>query len=213
MTPLFYKNFVINGIVILLLISCSSTSIDKRYNKKVKENEEKRDNSVRFSSINDPEFDEKPVEEILVDQANFAKKYSARDTKKTNLSDREKILSEIVRYINIPYQYGGETQQGIDCSAFTKNVFKNSLNFDLPRTANKQFDTGTELNSYDDLTFGDLVFFDTTKNSFPGHVGIYLGDQLFAHSSFSRGVTVSSMNNQYYVQRYIGARRVIKISY
>jgi len=55
------------------------------------------------------------------------------------------------------------------------------------------------------------VFFNTTKNSFPGHVGIFLGENLFAHASFSNGVTVSSLQSSYFKTRYVGARRAVKI--
>ncbi|MEN8191257.1 MAG: C40 family peptidase [Bacteroidota bacterium] len=207
------RNYLIIIIIIPLLIACSSTSVHKRYNNKPKVKEEKVDNSVRFSSSNDPEFDEEPVEEIQVDQKKFVNEHKISKDKNVSLSDREKILSEVVKYINTPYQYGGANQKGIDCSAFTQNVFMNSIDFSLPRTASEQFNFGSEINSRSNLIFGDLVFFNTTKNSFPGHVGIYLGDELFAHSSSSRGVTISSMSNQYFQQRYVGGRRPLKISY
>ena len=60
----------------------------------------------------------------------------------------------------------------------------------------------------EDLQFGDLVFFDTRINVKPGHVGIYLGDNLFAHASSKKGVTISSLNHSYYQSRFMGGRRV-----
>jgi len=34
---------------------------------------------------------------------------------------------EIIKYIDTPYKYGGNTQDGIDCSAFTQSVFDKTL--------------------------------------------------------------------------------------
>ena len=61
-----------------------------------------------------------------------------------------------------------------------------------------------------ELKFGDLVFFDTRRTVKPGHVGIYLGDNLFAHASSSKGVTISSITSSYYSGRYMGGRRISK---
>jgi cell wall-associated NlpC family hydrolase len=59
----------------------------------------------------------------------------------------------------------------------------------------------------EDLQFGDLIFFHTLKHTYVSHVGIYLGDNLFAHASSRYGVTVSSLESTYYGSRMIGARR------
>jgi cell wall-associated NlpC family hydrolase len=64
------------------------------------------------------------------------------------------------------------------------------------------------INDRSDLKFGDLVFFNTRRRVRPGHVGIYIGDNLFAHASSKLGVTISSLDYDYYSKRYMGARRV-----
>ncbi len=214
--------FVIVVITSFLIISCSSSST-QRYNRKGKKEQEKYDNTIRFTSDNDKpgattanvsksEFDEEPIEENPVDVKRFITKHKISNKSTTELSNREKILFEIVKYINTPYQYGGSNKKGIDCSAFTQNVFSKSIHYTLPRTAKEQFHTGKKIKSPSNLMFGDLVFFDTTKNSFPGHVGIYLGDGLFAHSSSSRGVTISLISDNYYQKRFVGGRRPVDIS-
>jgi cell wall-associated NlpC family hydrolase len=86
-------------------------------------------------------------------------------------------------------------------------VYKNAVGRDLPRSAHLQFSQGKVI-TFDDLKFGDLIFFNTTGES-ASHVGIYLGDDLFAHASVSLGVTISSLQSSYYKKRYEGARRVI----
>ncbi len=201
--------------VLLFLFSCSSSSINNRYNKPSK-NENSKDDNSRFTSENDErtyrsEFDEEPVEDHPVNVEEFVETNKPSTSSSIVLSDREKVMMEIVKYLNTPYQYGGNSKSGIDCSAFTQNVFQKSLSCKLPRTASQQYNNGVKISNNYSLQFGDLVFFNTTKNSFPGHVGIFLGDNLFAHASFSKGVTVSSLMSSYFKARYVGARRAIKI--
>jgi len=202
-------------LLILSLFACSSSTIDKRYNKP-SEKKNPKDNKSRFTSENDEstyrsEFDEEPVEDHPVDIDNFIRANKTSSNSSIDLSDREKMMMEIVKYLNTPYQYGGNNKNGIDCSAFTQNVFQKSIRFNLPRTASQQYNNGVKISNLRTLQFGDLVFFNTTKDSFPGHVGIFLGENLFAHASFSNGVTVSSFNSSYFKSRYVGARRAVSI--
>lgn len=202
-------------VILFFLYACSASSISDRYNKTSNEVEPKEKKS-RFTSENDEftersEFDEEPVEDHPVNIEEFVENNQTDVNSSIILSDREKVMLEIVKYLNTPYQYGGNNKTGIDCSAFTQNVFKKALIFNLPRTASQQFNSGTKISSKYSLQFGDLVFFNTTKNSFPGHVGIYLGDNLFAHASYSRGVTVSSLQSTYFRTRFVGARRGAEI--
>lgn len=123
---------------------------------------------------------------------------------------REQMLMEIIKYLGTPYKYGGNSKDGIDCSAFTQMLYRDVFNIDLQRSARLQFTQGREVSDKDDLQFGDLVFFNTRKRVRPGHVGIYIGENLFAHASSTKGVTVSSINYDYYSRTYMGARRLDK---
>jgi cell wall-associated NlpC family hydrolase len=99
------------------------------------------------------------------------------------------------------------SKDGIDCSAFTQRMYVNAGNIRLPRTARDQIKVGYSVD-WDDLQFGDLVFFHTYSNVFASHVGIYLSDYLFAHSSSNHGVIVSSLKDSYYRKHYIEGRRL-----
>ena len=114
---------------------------------------------------------------------------------------------EILNYINTPYQFGGNSKNGIDCSAFTQRIY-NSCSIKLLRSAREQYMQGIEITDRDNLKFGDLVFFDTRKTVKPGHVGIYLDDNLFVHASSKNGVIVTPLNSDYYSERFMGARRI-----
>ncbi len=111
------------------------------------------------------------------------------------------------RYLGITYVYGGSSATGLDCSGFTVIVF-NELGVKLPRVSRDQFNTGAPVNR-DELLEGDLVFFDTTGQGV-SHVGIYLSDGEFIHAASNPGkVTKSKLEEAYYAQRYLGARRVL----
>ncbi len=118
-----------------------------------------------------------------------------------------RLITFAKKLINIPYKFGGNSILGIDCSAYVKKVY-GFLGIELPRTAREQFNTGEAIER-DQLSIGDLVFF-RTYASFPSHVGIYLGNNLFIHAS-SRGkkVTIDSLDTPYYLKRFIGGKRLL----
>lgn len=126
-------------------------------------------------------------------------------------TQREKFIMTIIKYLDTPYQYGGNSIKGIDCSAFTLNVFSESMGTRLLRSAREQFTQGQVITSREDLGFGDLVFFNTRRGAYPGHVGIYLYGDYFVHASTKKGVIVSSLVENYYNSRYIGARRISEV--
>ena len=222
------RTFLLGLLVLAIFVSCSASSNAQRYKKNngkkekpaavkisskdsVKKSNAKNEriifNDPADSSSADDEFDEQPPSEAPVDKSKFALNVEKLKEFNVALTSREKILLEVIKFLDTPYKYGGSTQKGIDCSAFTLQVFQNSLSIDLPRSAREQYAVGEKI-SKDDLQFGDLVFFNTRRASNPGHVGIYLGENQFVHASRSLGVTVSSLDAAYYKKRYVGARRV-----
>lgn len=122
--------------------------------------------------------------------------------------DKKKIMDGIMDWIGTNYHFGGSSRSGIDCSSFTRTIFATAGNFMLPRTAAEQYEVGQKIRGRDNMQFGDIVFFHTRRNVYVSHVGIYLGDNLFAHASSRYGVTVSSLESEYYDKRLIGVRRL-----
>jgi len=173
-------------------------------------------NISSIASDSDADPDEIPVDKKKIDISSLIKKYSSDENNKNltpkQISAREKIIMEIIKYLDTPYKYGGNTEDGIDCSAFTKSVYEKTLSIELQRSAREQYQEGDAVDDKDDLQFGDLVFFNTRRRVKPGHVGIYIGDHLFAHASSRNGVTVSSLDEDYYSRKFMGGRRIEDIS-
>lgn len=95
-----------------------------------------------------------------------------------------------------------------DCSSFVKYVYKQN-GIDLPRTSINQSKFGKYIER-SQLKKGDLIFFDTSKKrkGYVNHVGIYLGDNKFIHaSSAKKKVVITSLDKNFYSNRYKGARR------
>ncbi len=169
------------------------------------------------SEFQDWEFDEEDYSDDSshIDVSAVFKKIKSSigttDTTSTPTSLRERMLIEIIKYMDTPYKYGGNSHDGIDCSAFTQNIYSSCLGISLFRSAKEQFNQGLIIKEKSNLVFGDLVFFNTRRAVRPGHVGIYIGDNLFAHASSKNGVIVSSLDHQYYAKRFMGGRRIDNI--
>lgn len=130
---------------------------------------------------------------------------NSNDLSKMNIKDRLILFAK--KMLHLPYRFGGNGSFGLDCSAYVQKVFS-IAGINLPRSAREQFSMGETVDK-EELTAGDLVFF-RTYASFPSHVGIYLGNNLFIHASTrSKKVTIDSLESPYYLKRFIGAKRLI----
>lgn len=219
---------VISFLLILFLWGCSPSSSSVRYAKDKEIIVEDKDSVVRFTSLDDmidsdslccgeeeldpDENDDTPDENPDIDITELIQKFSTSTSQVSLSSDqsthRERVIMEIIKYINTPYKFGGNSMKGIDCSAFTQTVYRDALAVQLHRSAREQYTQGEVITDKNDLKFGDLVFFNTRRRVRPGHVGIYIGDNLFAHASTKLGVTITSLEHNYYSSRYMGARRI-----
>jgi len=120
------------------------------------------------------------------------------------------IVSAANNVMGTKYLRGGTTTKGFDCSGFVGYVYK-KVGVTLPRTSAGMYATGSSV-SKSNLKAGDLVFFNTSGKGV-SHAGIYIGNGKFAHSSSSKGVSISKLNDPYYWgSKYIGAKRVAKVT-
>jgi lipoprotein Spr len=118
-----------------------------------------------------------------------------------------KLFHFVYDWIGTPYRFGGSSRKGIDCSAFTKQLYSDVFNLTIRRSSRDIFSMVNPV-SKDDLKEGDLVFFKIHSRSI-SHVGIYLGNNRFAHAS-SRGVAISSLDDAYYSRYFYKGGRLLE---
>jgi cell wall-associated NlpC family hydrolase len=116
-----------------------------------------------------------------------------------------KLLEYIDEWYGTHYRFGGNTKDGIDCSAFAGGLMAAVFGVGLPRMAKDQYNAGLRVKK-SELQEGDLVFFHTTRKGV-SHVGVYVANNKFVHASLNYGVTISDLNDPYYTRTYVGARR------
>ena len=121
---------------------------------------------------------------------------------------RNRIVSEAMKYLGVPYAWGGNTPIGFDCSGYVQYVLQ-QCGITIPRTTELQVQVGNYI-SKASLRPGDLVFLQNTYRTGVSHVGIYIGNNQMIHASSSKGVTISNLTSNYYVEHYHSARQLIK---
>ena len=110
------------------------------------------------------------------------------------------LYTFIDEWMGVKYQYGGMTKQGVDCSGFCNQLYKEIYNKEIKRTT-KELSKATNKVGKERLKEGDLVFFNIS-NKKDAHVGVYLTNNHFVHASTSKGVVISSLENPYYKKNY-----------
>jgi len=219
-----YKKFL-PFVILIFIFSCVSinanvltplpSSNQKKATKTIKKvsvskkSKSKKVRSKRVKNSRKPvKTNELKVSSLLPEESNTVS-YTMKSVSLTS-EVKENIMSEIIQWFDTRYKWGGKSERGIDCSGFTSMIFEKVLGIEIPRSSALQIKIGTPVENVKDLQFGDLVFFKSGRRN-PGHVGIYIGDGLFAHSSSyrKRGVTTSQLADGSYFKRYVGARRIL----
>ena len=119
----------------------------------------------------------------------------------------ETIVATAKQYMGAPYVYGGMSPSGFDCSGFVNYVYK-LCGYSMSRVASSIYNNNGTYVEKANLQIGDLVFFASNSSSI-GHVGIYIGNGQFIHSSSGAGcVVISDLSSSYYLKNYVGAKRI-----
>jgi hypothetical protein len=122
--------------------------------------------------------------------------------------DPDAIRLSSLLFYGTPYRFGGNSSHALDCSGFVQKVFR-ANGIELPRDSRAQAKYGYKV-SLSELKPGDLLFFKTYRRDV-SHVGIYIGDGKMVHAATRGGrVMVSSINEPYYRQRFLFAKRVVE---
>jgi cell wall-associated NlpC family hydrolase len=112
------------------------------------------------------------------------------------------VVSIALRYLGVPYRWGGASPSGFDCSGFVMYVYAR-IGISLPHHAASQYGYGRAV-ARSVLRPGDLVFFNGLS-----HVGIYIGDGRFVHAPHTGDVVkISSIWDSWYAATWVGGRRL-----
>jgi probable lipoprotein NlpC len=128
----------------------------------------------------------------------------------SNASAVERALREADSYLGTPYRHGGINKNGIDCSGLAQNSYA-AAGVSIPRSTIDQVVAGVEV-PRSALQLGDLVFFDARNSGKVDHVGIIVKiegpAQTFIHASTSKGVRYDRLDEGYWKDLFLTARRV-----
>lgn len=129
--------------------------------------------------------------------------HAIRTNRPTGLIGDKGLATVYNEWAGTRYRMGGTTKRGIDCSAFMQATFSKAYGISLPRSTAEQRYLGRKI-SKNELKKGDLVFFRGNN-----HVGVYVGNNQFMHASTRQGVTISSLNEDYWARTYTQSRRIM----
>lgn len=140
------------------------------------------------------------------DQDNLAKEYFSQIMGvAVSATTNTKLYQFVYDWVGTPYRLGGDSKKGIDCSKFSLAVYENVFNTTIGYNSRNQYANVTSVRK-NDLQAGDLVFFKIRSRNIT-HVGVYLGDDKFAHASSSKGVMISNLNEAYWKRYYYDGGR------
>ncbi len=165
-------------------------------------------------------WEESKDEQLVIKYSTTRKKKGDTPPDKTNTTSSGMLFDtvsskhialflEIDSWLGTPYGYGrSDKNGGTDCSGLTLEIYKTVYGINLNRSSEGQVANTVEIKK-EQLEIGDLVFF-VTKGSRISHVGIYIGNNKFVHSSTQRGVVINDLDERYYKERYVRSGRIIK---
>jgi cell wall-associated NlpC family hydrolase len=201
------KNLLTVSVALSVFTVTSLTSFAQPKREFNSNNKELNYNNLPSKYIPENKIEEQNSAEIVTELCTpFQFKYAQIiDSEVESISNDSYLFNFIDEWWGVRYRYGGTTKRGVDCSSYTGQLFYSVYGLSLPRTAREQY-AQTNRVTRTDLHEGDFVFFNTRGGI--SHVGVYLYNGYFTHSSSSSGVTISNLNEVYYAKRFVSGGRV-----
>jgi cell wall-associated NlpC family hydrolase len=170
----------------LLITSCSIQGYPERSVQKIQSN-----------------TDKKRMNDFIA--AGAEKKLNTRNT------SPDEIIETAQKYLGVPHCMGGTTMKCMDCSGLLVTVFARHGIY-LPHNSEEQARYGEIISKIDELKKGDLVFFIRSYKThlLITHSGICSGNNKFIHTSSRNGVTITSLNDRWWKERFIFGTRVFE---
>ncbi|MEO6904374.1 MAG: NlpC/P60 family protein [Bacteroidia bacterium] len=117
------------------------------------------------------------------------------------------LYYQVYDWLGTKYKFSGNSKKGIDCSGFVGEVYKSTYCVDLERRSSDIWPNVQPVLKKD-LQEGDIIFFKIKRNQI-SHVGLYLGNNKFAHASVHSGVTINDLDDKYYKKYFYKGGRVL----
>jgi len=117
------------------------------------------------------------------------------------------LYYQVYDWVGTRYKYAGNTKKGIDCSGFVCEMYRNTYCINL-RGGSKDLWPAVKPIEKNDLQEGDILFFKIKKGQI-SHVGVYLGNNKFAHASVQSGVIISDLDEEYYKKYFFKGGRIL----
>lgn len=125
-----------------------------------------------------------------------------------DMEDNHALYVESANWLGVPYRRGGNTKRGVDCSGLVSSIYKKVYRKELQRNSEDQRKKDCRKIKKSKLREGDLVFFHNgRKKRQATHVGIYLKNRKFIHTSSSKGVIVSRLDEEYWDKHWLSGGR------
>jgi murein DD-endopeptidase / murein LD-carboxypeptidase len=194
---------------------CSKGSVANKSFRKGSTDSTIKDRMDAFGSMLLPsvftESEDRPSEDDVVDPADekFYSKYSKKWGIYFKGTENKGLISAIAEWFGTPHKMGGCSKYGVDCSCFVKNIYKEVYGINLNRSSSGIYYNDLIPVKKEELKEGDIVCFKIRGRRI-SHIGIYLKNNKFVHSSRSKGVTISDLNQQYFKRRYFSGGRVLE---
>lgn len=208
---------IFNGFI---LGSFSVVNAQKNVNLKRKNSQTSQNTSIKFIDVLELNSDKNYNAIAPSSKGNYTAniencssiqfKYAIIMNREVERIDNFELYNFINEWWATRYRFGGSNHDGIDCSSFTEKLLLSVYGFSVPRTSKEQFLFCKKV-ATKDLVEGDLVFFNSRstrrRKKSVGHVGLYLGNNYFVHSSVSNGVTINCLTDEYYRKKFISGGR------
>ena len=129
---------------------------------------------------------------------------SERQQVATKSSSADRAVAVAMQQVGVPYQFGGSTPRGFDCSGLVHYSYA-QVGRSVPRTTATLW-SGLRPISRSDMQVGDVLFFEISGKM--SHVGLYIGRDQFVHApSSGKSVSVDSLRSSFYSRAFVRAGR------
>ena len=202
------RNLIYKGLFFLLVLFLSSTSLFsqedflKKLDKEFEEFVNEQDSLFNIYSTDFLQWkDFVDLKKIRLEpEKAVVNKY------KEVINYRDKVTNEVIKYIGVPYLWGGDNPSAFDCSGLVQWTIKKTHNILIPRTTKLQYNKWSTFFIYDlfKIKPGDIVYFKTYSSNPVSHVGIYVGDNSFIHAPNQNENVMISKIDGYWRNTFVG---------